>query len=652
MKTPTVPRVGPVDSLHSLHALWKTLNSQEISLNPGFWTEKQATNRKVSLEHAYHMLEKNGNFHNLRLAAGLTVGEYQGRNFLDSDVYKWLEAAAWELGNQPDPGLQHMVDQAIALVAAAQRPDGYINSFVQATKRFAPWEDLDHGHELYCAGHLFQAAVAFHRSLGDDRLLDIACRFADHICNVFGEDGLQGTCGHPEIEMALMELYRATGTPEYLKTAAFLIDYRGKRKMVGLGPYGPEYQQDHLPVREVDEAVGHAVRQLYLACGVTDLYLETGEPALLAAMRRLFQDIVGTKIYITGGVGSRFDGESFGDPYELPPDQCYCETCAAIASFMWNWRMLLASGDSCYADQMERALYNNILASPAQDGRHYAYINPLQVREARFLRSSSNPSPQEALAPTIRPEWHDVACCPPNVMRLFASLRYYLATRDARGIQIHHYAPADLDLDLAEERRVGLRMTTGYPWQGQIRLEISGTDEMPWAISLRIPEWSQEARLAVNGQALVAPRIEKGYVALEQTWQVGDVVEIDLNLEAVLVAPAPRVDAVRGCLAIQRGPVVYCLEDCDQEVKGGLLDVVIDPDTILETGWQEGLLGGVVVIQAAGELIDNGSWKGKLYQRADVMGHPAGRTVRLTAIPYFSWGNRSIGPMRVWIPKK
>ena len=340
-----------------------------------------------------------------------------------------------------------MADQAIALIAAAQRPDGYINSYVQTRESPEPWIDLDNGHELYCAGHLFQAAVAFQRALGDHRLLNIACRFADHICSVFGPDKRQGACGHPEVEMALVELYRVTGEPRYLDLAKFFIDQRGQNIMKGHRSYGPEYHQDHVPVRQVVEAAGHAVRQLYLASGVTDLFLETGEQALLDAMLRLSKDIIETKLYITGGLGSRFDGEAFGDPYELPADQCYCETCAAIASLMWNWRMLLASGEGRYADQMERALYNNILASPALDGQHYFYINPLMLRDAKYLRLSTDLPPSEVFIPNQRPEWHDCACCPPNVMRLFSSLAHYLATHDAKGIQIHHFAPADIECD-------------------------------------------------------------------------------------------------------------------------------------------------------------------------------------------------------------
>ena len=657
MPTNNKTGVGPVDTSLSPYARWKTLELKQVSLKKGFWSARQTNNRKNSLRHAYAMLEKAGNFHNLRLAAGLIEGQYRGRNFIDSDIYKWLEAVGWELGNGADAELQDMADQAIGLIAAAQRPDGYINSYYQTAEPQARWADLDHGHEMYCAGHLFQAAVAFHRGAGDDRLLAIACRFADHICATFGPGKRQGACGHPEIEMALVELYRASGQRRYLDQASYFIGQRGQRKMAGYGSYGPEYHQDHLPVRQVSEAAGHAVRQLYLASGVTDLYLETGEQALLDAMRRLSEDIIATKQYITGGMGARFDGEAFGDPYELPSDRCYCETCAAIASLMWNWRMLLASGESKYADQMERALYNNILASPALDGRHFFYSNPLMLRQARDLILSSNPPADGGFAPNQRPEWHEVACCPPNVMRLLASLSAYLASQDGSGVQIHHYAPADIrcDLDSQGSQHIALHMDTEYPWQGQVHLTINETGDIPWALSLRLSEWSSNPQISINGQALAGETftMQKGYAVLDRVWQVGDVLELDLQMDPQLIASNPRVDATRASLAIQRGPIVYCLEDGDQEVQGRLLDVQIDQRQLLppQVYWRDDLLEGIMVIEAAGGLVDTRPWHGSLYQPAELVDHPDIRPIRLVAVPYYAWGNRGIAGMRVWIPQ-
>jgi DUF1680 family protein len=643
---------GPVDTGNSLHAYWKTLEFKSILLNEGFWTKKLNVNRGASLRFGFKMLEKSGNFDNLRIAGGLIKGNYRGYVFQDSDIYKWLEALAWELGREPETGLLSMADQAVGLIAAAQRPDGYINSYVQTREVPEPWMDLDNGHELYCAGHLFQAAIAFQRALGDDRLLKIACRFADCICSVFGPDKRHGACGHPEVEMALVELYRLTGEARYLDLAKFFIDQRGRNVMTGHRSYGSEYHQDHVPVRQVVEAAGHAVRQLYLASGVTDLYLETGEQPLLDAMLRLSNDIVETKLYITGGLGSRFDGEAFGDPYELSADQCYCETCAAIASFIWNWRMLLVSGEGRYADLMERALYNNILASPALDGQHYFYINPLMLRDAKYLRFSTNLPSNEDRIPGKRPEWHDCACCPPNVMRLLSSFTHYLATRDVHGIQIHHYASADIECDLTSGRRVKLNLMTDYPWQGQVKLRVLETDGFPWVLSLRIPGWNQHPILSINGNVVGNLSLEKGYLILKRTWQTGDIVDLELGMKPILVESNPRVDATRGCLAIQRGPIIYCLEDGDQEINGRLLDVQIDKDQPLSIRWEGDLLDGVMVIDAEGQFVDNEAWGGRLYQPVTSPVQTASRPAHLIAIPYYAWGNRGIGGMRVWIPEK
>ncbi len=646
------PGFGPVDASKSSYACWKTLEFKSISFKEGFWTKKLKVNRETSLHFAFEMLEKSGNFDNLRIAAGLIKGNYRGYVFLDSDIYKWLEAVAWEAGREPDQDLLSMADQAIALIAAAQRPDGYINSYIQTREIPTPWMDLDNGHELYCAGHLFQAAIAFRRALGDDRLLKIACRFADHICSVFGPNKRQGACGHPEVEMALVELYRETGESRYLDLAKFFVDQRGRNAMKGHRSYGSEYHQDHVPVRQVVEAAGHAVRQLYLASGVMDLYLETGEQPLFDAMLRLSNDILATKLYITGGLGSRFDGEAFGDPYELPPDQCYCETCAAIASFMWNWRMLLVSGEARYADLMERALYNNILASPALDGKHYFYINPLIVRDAQYLRFSTDLPSKEDLVPDQRPAWHDCACCPPNVMRLFSSLPHYLATHDADGIQIHHFAPTDIECDLIAGQRVKLNIVTDYPWQGQIELRVVETGTSRWTLSLRIPEWSQHPTLSLNGNVIKDPESVKGYFALTRTWKAGDRIDLDLGMKPMLVGPNPRVDAMRNCLAIQYGPTVYCLEDRDQEVGGCLLDVEIDKDQLPLTRWEDDVLDGVMVIDAQGQLVDREMWHGRLYQPAPFSRNTTTRPIHLIAIPYYAWGNRGIGGMRVWIPER
>jgi DUF1680 family protein len=360
--------------------------------------------------------------------------------------------------------------------------------------------------------------------------------------------------------------------------------------------------------------------------------------------------MTGTKMYITGGLGSRYDGEAFGEAYELPPDQCYCETCAAIGSFMWNWRLLLLSGESRYADLMERSLYNGILSSPSLDGRHYFYVNPLLLRSGRYVRLSSNP-PQGGTS-TGRPEWHSVACCPPNVMRLLSSLEHYFITASDTGLQIHLYGSFDANTRLLGDQPAALSVETDYPWQGQIQITVRQSGPSPWGLSLRLPEWCQSFDLALNNLPVHDPVLKQGYIVLERTWSERDVVELNLAMPPLLVAPNPRVDAIRNCLAIQRGPVVYCLESCDQEKIEDVLDVQIDSSQPLDTRWRDDLFGGIMTVEAAGYVAEPGLWQGALYQPAKNAPDPTGRPARLVAIPYYAWGNRGIGSMRVWIPKR
>ena len=408
---------GPVDAAKSPAAILKTLDAGAVAIDGGVWARRQAVNRAAALPHGFRMLEAAGNLENLRIAAGRSAGRYRGPVFMDSDVYKWLEAAAFEMARAPSDWPRSTSEATIDLVAAAQGADGYLNSHYTVAEPGQRWTDLAQGHELYCAGHLIQAAVAYRRATGDDRLLTIARRFADHIDSVFGPGRRVATPGHPEIETALVELYRETGETRYLDLRG-LFPRPPRARMAGPGRFNSSaYYQDHVPVREAEVVEGHAVRALYLAAGVADLYLETGEAALLEALTRQWHDMVGGKLYVTGGVGARHLAEAFGEPYELPNDLAYCETCAAIASVMWSWRMLLATGQSRYADLIERTLYNGVLAGVSLSGDRYFYVNPLASNgEVEHLSRGG----------CRRKEWHLVACCPPNVMRLFASLGHYV----------------------------------------------------------------------------------------------------------------------------------------------------------------------------------------------------------------------------------
>jgi len=614
------------------HGSLRPLPLGKLQVTGGFWQHKQEVNRSVSLRRGHQKLEDSGNFQNLRLAAGQAEGEYQTPVFMDSDVHKWLEAVAIDLANKPDPELERMADETIELLAAAQAEDGYLDSYWQVVKPAERWTDLDHGHELYCAGHMFEAAVAYHRATGKSRFLDIARRFADHIDSVFGPGKRDGAPGHPEIELALVELYRETGEKRYLDLARFFVDQRGKGKMRGYHRFGPEYHQDRVPVRESSVVEGHAVRQLYLTAGVTDLYLETGEQALLDALQRQWLDMVSKKMHITAGYGAQPAGEAFGEAYDLTSDRCYCETCASIAGMMWNWRMLLVTGEPRFADLLERSLYNGFLSGVSLDGQRYFYVNPLQSRGG-----------------IERPEWYGCACCPPNVMRQIAAVAYYAVTTDATGLQIHQYVPLAIETELQTGQTVALSVETGYPWNGQVKVTVDQSDGNMWPLSLRVPAWCQGAAVHVNGEAIRGSWAANSYITVERGWQSGDVIELTLPMGPRLTAPHPRVDAVRCSLAIERGPLVYCLEETDQ-AGVDLLDVRIAPDAKLDAGWQEDLLDGVVVVKAKGAVADVSSWGNALYAPANHV-DVAYRPMTLTAVPYYAWANRGPGAMRVFIPR-
>jgi uncharacterized protein len=614
--------MGPIDLTRSPHAL---LHPLEGRIESGFWADRQRLNRERLLLDGEHWLEEAGNFENLRAAAGRSDAEFRGMVFMDSDVHKWLEALGWELGREPSEDLSRRADAAIELVEAAQEDSGYLNSYYQVARPGPRFTNLAWDHELYCAGHLTQAAIAHARGRGDERLLGVARRFADHIGDVFSER--DGTPGHPEIETALVELYRHTRERRYLDVAAYFVGTRG-RSTLQPARFGSSYFQDQVPVREATEVTGHAVRALYLAAGVTDLWLETGEAALMEVMRAQWRDMSGRKSYVTGGVGAHHSDEAFGDPFELPPDRCYGETCAAIASVMWSWRMLLATGEARYADSMERTLYNGFLSGLALDGGGYSYVNPLHVRDDH----------RDAVERGARRlPWYACACCPPNVMRLLASLQHYLATRDPRGVQIHHYASGEVG---------GLRIATDYPWSGRVEIEVVEAAAAPWELSLRIPGWAEGARLSVAGELHDAPA--GGYGRIERRWRPGDQVTLELPLAPRLTAPHPRIDAVRGCLAIERGPLVYCVEGAD--APAGVDDLRLDPAAPLRDVERADLLGGIVAVEAGGAQAPADDWDPDWAYAPAGAAVPAVGEERLSAVPYALWGNRGNGPMRVWIP--
>jgi hypothetical protein len=629
---------GPAEPTPRAIAALRPLCLDDVRLDPrgllGEWQERNAT---ATLPHCVERLEAGGNLDNVRRVVGRGDREFAGLWFADSDIYKTVEAVAWELARPSSlarDGLRALLDDVGALLSAAQDSDGYLNSYFQTGHRDQQWQELRWSHELYCAGHLIQAAVAAARVGVGARLVAVARRFADLLVERFGAGGADAVCGHPEIETALVELYRVTGHAPYLALARRFVELRGGG-LLGEDPMGRQYYQDHLPVLEAAEVTGHVVRQLYLLAGVVDVAVETGDRALLGAAERLWTSAYTTKTYVTGVHGSRHRDEAFGDPYELPPDRAYGETCAAIASFQWNWRMLLATGGHRYADEMERVLHNGIAGATAIDGRHFFYSNPLHLRAGH---DGSNED-----APSRRLPWYSCPCCPPNLARLMASLHAYLATADDTGVQIHLYGSATLRVGDAE-----VSVRTQYPWDGRIELTVRSAPDGPWTLALRIPDWCADYTVEVDGGPVEAGP-EDGYLRLTRRWAPGSTVLLDLRMPARMLAAHPYVDAVRGCVALARGPLVYCLEQADLPPGTALEDVRLDttePARIVEARDPATI---PVALRARGTVAVAPS--SQLYRDHGPRAAAAGAVpVALTAVPYFLWGNRAPGPMRVWIP--
>ncbi|MFI7542370.1 glycoside hydrolase family 127 protein [Actinoplanes sp. NPDC049599] len=630
---------GPVVPSAQALGVLRPLPASAVRLAPdgllGGWQERNAG---ATLPHCVAQLEAHGNLANLRRVTGDAEGAFAGMWFADTDVHKTLEAAFWELGRSGTAA--PFLADAAALLEKAQDPDGYLDSYYQTDHRDKQWTELHLSHEMYTAGHLLQAAVAAARSAPEhpaaQQVLTVARRFADLLVQRYGQS--PEVDGHPEVETALAELYRVTGHRPYLELAARFVANRG-HGVLGEGRFGPRYLQDHEPLRQATEVAGHVVRQLYLLAGAVDVAVETGDTDLLAAAERLWDSALDSRTYLTGGQGSRHRDEAFGDPYELPPDRAYAETCAAIAGFQLAWRLLLATGKVGYADEMERVLHNGIAGSTALGGTAFFYSNPLH------LRTGHDGSHEDA--PAQRLGWYSCACCPPNLARLMASLHSYAATGDHTGLQLHLYGSGTVT---AGGRT--LRVDTDYPWDARISVSIMDSEAAPWTLALRVPRWCTAARLTVNGAPGHAAE-QEGYLRIHRAWQPGDRVELELPMPARLVAAHPRVDAVRGTAAVVRGPVVYCLEQADLPTGGPfagavLEDLELDPAAPLTVTRTPGDLAPATV-RVPVRL--RGATPAPLYRDLhDTPVTPPTTATTVTAVPYFLWANRTPGAMRVWIP--
>lgn len=588
---------------------------------------------------------KSGCLRNFRIAAGLEQGEFYGMIFQDSDLAKWLEAVAYSLQTRPDPELEARADECVALLQKAQQPDGYLNTYFTLKEPGQRFTNLMEAHELYCAGHFIEAAVAYYEATGKRALLDVMRRYADLIDREFGPgpEQRQGYPGHEEIELALVKLYRVTGEARYLRLASYFIDQRGRQPSYFVAETaarggrthfggnmmddGGVYLQAHKPPRDQREVVGHAVRAMYLCSAMADLALENGDEGLREACRALFRDVTRRKLYVTGGVGSAADGERFTAAYDLPNDACYCETCASIGLAMFALRMFRLERDAAYADVMELALYNTVLAGVNRDGDRFFYVNPLEVTPA-FLEQNLN-------LRHVKPErqrWFDCACCPTNIARTLGSLGQYALAATDEALYVNLYLACDAALPGGD----ALRLDTAYPCDGEIRLSYRRS--APGWLCLRVPAHSPLLTLEVNGQP-VQPAMERGYARV--ACAAGDTeVRLLLDVRPRLLYANPRVSADAGCVALAMGPLTYCFEQADNGPD--LASLGVNADTAFRRAPNP--------VDAASDALELDGWEERPAGDALYADCPPERRPRtLRAVPYYCWNNRGVGEMRVWM---
>lgn len=639
--------VGPVVPTSSAV---QPLGLGELTIDGGFWADRQRVNSHATIDHIEHWLEKEGWLANFdRAAAGTLPEGRRGREFSDSEVYKYLEAVAWELGRRPDAAREERFRAVVRRVAAAQEADGYLNTQFGRPGQEARWTQLEWGHELYCAGHLFQAAVARERTApgSDDGLLEVAVRLADLICDVFSDDGIRSVCGHPEVEMALVELGRVTGDRRYIEQARLFVERRGTGVLHDI-EWGRSYFQDDIPVRDAEVMRGHAVRANYLASGAADVATELGDTDMLHRLRRQWTRTIARRTYITGGQGSHHQDEAFGEDFELPSDRAYSETCAAIASIQFSWRLLLDTPDPSYADLIERTLYNVVATSPSPDGRAFYYANTLHQRVPGAPAPSDEASPR-ALA-SLRAPWFKVSCCPPNIARTLASLDSYFATRSVDGLQLHQYAPATIDTVLPGGESIALTVETAYPTDGVVTVRMGRDAESPWTLSLRVPDWAGSAELSVTpadgsridaGSAGHTWTVNSGTAHVTRSFRDGDIVTLRMPMVARFVHPDPRIDAIRGSVAVTRGPEVYALESVD--LPGDINDVADVAVDVSTPPQQHG--DGTISVHLHRRTVDEHG-----FPYAPTMHATASERVTVDLLPYHSWAQRGPSTMRIWLP--
>ncbi|MEW9700440.1 glycoside hydrolase family 127 protein [Paenibacillus sp. SI8] len=594
---------------------------------------------------------------NFRIAAGDDHGSFGGMVFQDSDLYKWIEAVGFMLEAQPDPELEKVADGVIELIERAQQADGYLNTYFTLKEPDNRWTNLAECHELYCAGHLIEAGVAYYQSTGKRKLLEVCCRYADYVDTVFGNEPgkLQGYDGHQEIELALMKLYDATGEQRYLKLSQFFLDERGKQPSFYSQEYEkrekkvhfPEldivhdlaYSQAHLPVRQQDTAVGHAVRVVYMCTGMAHVAAVTKDEGLIEACRKLWSNIVRKQMYVTGAIGAMAHGESFTIDYDLPNDTVYGETCASIGLIFFAKRMLEIEPKSEYADVLERALYNTVISGMAKDGKHFFYVNPLEV----YPKANQANKIYEHVK-VQRQMWFGCSCCPPNIARLIASLNRYVYTVKEDTLYTHLYIGGEADA-LLDGQVVSVEQTSRYTIDGRVSFLVqTERDQAAFTLALRIPEWCEQVEYVVNGVPYTPDEIVDGYAKINRVWQSGDLVDIRLDMSVQTVKSHPLIRQNAGKIALQRGPFLYCIEEADNGSNLHLLTIKSDDPFKVE--YDPHVLGGMHKITASALRAEVPKDEEALYYSNKEW---ALRSAYPTFIPYYAWGNRGAGEMMVWV---
>jgi DUF1680 family protein len=623
-----------------------------VKIDDAFWSPRLETNRRVTVRHDFDKCETTHRIRNFAVAGKLEPGSFEGLfGFNDSDVYKVIEGASYSLRLRPDPELDTYLDGVIAKIAAAQEGDGYLyTAGTIPTLAQTPiccvsrprWSDIASGHELYDLGHMYEAAVAHYQATGKRTFLNVALKSASLLTQVFRPGGRLDPPGHQEVEIGLVKLYRATGDRRYLDQARFFLEQRGYA--AGHKLYGA-YSQDHVPVLEQREAVGHAVRAGYMYSAMADVSALTGDEAYDKALGSLWDDVVSRKLYITGGLGARRENEGYGEAYELPNRTAYAETCAAIAGAMWNHRMFLLHGDAKYLDVLERILYNGFLSGVSLDGERFFYPNPLAADGKRAFNQGRKG----------RREWFDCSCCPTNVVRFLPSIAGAVYAQRERDVYVNLFIAGRADLT-ADGVKLGVRQETRYPWDGKVTIRVDPARPVAVALHVRIPGWAQGRpvpsdlyryadagaapfNLAVNGQP-VKPEIVKGFAVLSRTWKAGDAVELDFPMAVRRVLAHEKVEADAGRVALERGPVVYCTEAVDNG--GRVFNLVLPDDARLEARPRPDLLGGVTVVTGRAIALLPGE-DGRSV---------ATREQDFVAIPYYAWAHRGEGEMAVWLPRR